>query len=51
MKKNSKWSTTVILSELLLQVKEFCKDPKNGFANASQFINFALRKELDHRQR
>jgi len=46
----SKWSTCVILASLLTDIKDFCKDQNNGFPNSSQFINFAVRQELERRK-
>lgn len=52
MKHNSrheKWTSCVILTSTLSEVKKLCKNSRNGFANTSQFITFAIRKELDRR--
>lgn len=49
--KGKKWTSTIILKSLLKTVQEFCEDDQNGFANASQFINHAVRRELEIRSR
>lgn len=46
-----KWRACTILNSLLSDVEQFCKNEKNGFANQTQFINFAVRKELDLRKK
>lgn len=54
MNKNNqrtKWRSCILLSSLLSDVEKFCKNEKNGFANPSQFIGFAVRKELDGREK
>ena len=46
-KRKSKWRSCIILSSLLSDIEKICKNEKNGFANPSQFIGFAIKKELD----
>jgi len=48
---NKKWRSCIILSSMLCEIEKFCLNENNGFANPSQFINFAIRKELDRRQK
>jgi metal-responsive CopG/Arc/MetJ family transcriptional regulator len=48
---NKKWRSCTLLSTLLNEVDAFCSDEKNGFANTSQFINYAVRRELEVRKR
>jgi len=53
MKRNlrhEKWTSCVILTSTLDDVKDLCECPTSDFANPSQFVNFVLRKELDRRQ-
>jgi hypothetical protein len=54
MKSNSdeqkKWRSCILLSSQLSEIEILCKNPKSIFANPTQFINFAIRKELDRRQ-
>ena len=49
--RRKKWSSCVILYSTLDEVKKLCENPKNGFANSSQFIHFVIRKELDRRSK
>ena len=46
----SKWRSCIILSSLLCDIEKLCKNKKSVFANPSQFIGFAVRKELDFRK-
>ncbi len=48
--KPSKWKSFMILRQLLKEVELFCKNEKHGFANPTQFITYAIRKELDLRK-
>lgn len=48
--RNEKWTSCVILSCNLEDVKKICENKKSGFANPTQFINFIIRKELDRRK-
>jgi len=48
--RHEKWTCCVVLTSTLDEVKILCEYDKSGFANPSQFINFAIRKELDRRQ-
>lgn len=45
----AKWSTIKILSSLKSEVNAFCQKQKE-FANPSQFIAYAVRRELEERQ-
>lgn len=47
--RRKKWTSCVILTSTLDDVRELCENPRNGFANSSQFIHFVIRKELDRR--
>lgn len=47
----NRWTSTIILKSLLETVKDFCENEKNGFSNPSQFINYAVRRELEIRKR
>ena len=49
--RREKWTSCSILLTVLDEVKTFSQNPKNGFANSSQFIQFAVRTELDRRKR
>lgn len=49
-KQSKKWRSCILLSNTLSEIERFCKSKKTGFANPSQFINFAIRKELDRRK-
>ena len=49
--KESKWKSVMILRSLLHEVRVFSCNDKNGFSNPTQFIHFAVRKELDRRQK
>ena len=44
-----KWSTVKILDSIKHEISLYC-DAENKFANTSQFIQFAIRKELDQRK-
>jgi len=46
-----KWTSTIILKSLLEAVKTFCENEENGFSNPSQFVNYAVRRELEIRKR
>lgn len=46
-----KWRSCVLLSSQLSEIEVFCKNPKSKFVNPTQFINFAVRKELDRRKK
>ncbi len=46
----SKWRSCIILSSLLCDIEKLCKNKKSTFSNPSQFIGFAVRKELDFRK-
>ncbi len=48
---NGKWTTAVILKSLLTDVRDFCEDQTSGFSNPTQFINYAVRRELEIRKR
>ncbi|WP_368423333.1 hypothetical protein [Nitrosopumilus sp.] len=45
--RNGKWTSCIILRSTLDEVKKLCNIQENGFANSSQFISYAVRKELD----
>ncbi len=45
--KSKKWTSCAILSSALNDVKNICKNTDGDFANPSQFISYAVRKELD----
>lgn len=47
-KQAQKWSTIKILNSTKTEVQHYC-NTESGFANTSQFITFAIRKELDRR--
>lgn len=49
--RHGKWASCAILHSTLYEVKKLCENPKNGFANSSQFIHFVIRKELDRRSK
>lgn len=49
-KNSAKWTSCAMVVSMLCDVKKFCKNSKNGFTNPSQFIAFAVRKELDFRK-
>jgi len=46
-----KWRSCILLSSQLSEIESLCKNPKSQFANPTQFIGFAVRKELDQRKR
>lgn len=48
--RRKKWTSYVILTSTLDDVRKLCENPRNGFANPSQFIHFVIRKELDRRK-
>lgn len=45
-----RWRNCIILGSLLNEIEEYCKNEDSTFANPTQFISYAIRKELDHRQ-
>ncbi len=49
--KQKKWRSCILLSSQLIEIENLCKNAKSSFANPSQFIGFAVRKELDLRKR
>lgn len=49
-KQAQKWSTIKILTSTKEEIQDFCHIENTPFANPSQFISFAIRKELDWRQ-
>ena len=46
-----KWVTIKILNSTKNEIQQLCDNKKSGFVNSSQFINFALRKELDRKRK
>lgn len=49
-KTRRKWKKVNILSAQLCLIEKLCQSKNCDFANPSQFVNFAIRKELDVRQ-
>ena len=49
-KQAQKWSTVKILTSTKEEIQNFCSQENTHFPNSSQFINFAIRKELDRRE-
>lgn len=43
-----KWATVKILKSLKDDIERLCNEQR-GFSNTSQFVGFAVRKELDTR--
>ncbi|QLH06660.1 hypothetical protein [Nitrosopumilus ureiphilus] len=48
--KQKKWRNCIILGSVLNEVENYCKDNGCDFANPTQFIGYAVRKELDFRK-
>jgi hypothetical protein len=45
-----KWRSCILLASQLSEIETFCKNSTSKFANPTQFIGFAVRKELDLRK-
>jgi len=45
-----KWRSCILLYSQLSEIERLCESPKSQFPNPTQFIGFAVRKELDLRK-
>lgn len=50
-KHDQMWTTVVIPKSLLADVRKLCESKTSGFPNPSQFIHYAVRRELEIRKR